>query len=145
MDGAGSTPLAAGGNVKQKKRARRSAAERRRIVEETLVPGASVALVARSHGINANQVFAWRRQHLAGTLAEDDVRKPEVATPLLLPVTVRDVAQPLAIACDTVKAAASAPRVSSGSIHLQWENAQLHVEGNADPAALRLILECLLG
>lgn len=26
-------------------------------------PGASVAKVARAHGVNANQVFAWRRRY----------------------------------------------------------------------------------
>jgi transposase-like protein len=36
------------------KRRRRSIEERRRVVEETLVPGASVARVARAHGVNAN-------------------------------------------------------------------------------------------
>jgi len=49
-------------------RQRRSIAEKRRIVEETLLPGASVARVARAHGINANQVFGWRRLYLAGRL-----------------------------------------------------------------------------
>ena len=39
------------------KRRYRSVEERRRIVEETLVPGTSVAIVARAHGVNANQVF----------------------------------------------------------------------------------------
>ena len=38
-------------------RQRRSVEEKRRIVEETLSEGASVARVARGHGINANQVF----------------------------------------------------------------------------------------
>jgi transposase len=42
--------------------------EKRRIVEETLLPGASVATVARRHDINANLLFSWRRQaHLGGT------------------------------------------------------------------------------
>ena len=49
-------------------RQRRSIAEKRRIVEETLVEGASVARVARAHGINANQVFGWRRLYRAGRL-----------------------------------------------------------------------------
>ena len=44
----------------------RSVAEKRRIVELTLVPGASVALVARAHGVNANQVFKWRREFERG-------------------------------------------------------------------------------
>jgi transposase-like protein len=39
-------------------RRRRSIVEKRRIVEETLVPGASVARVARAHGVNAYQVLA---------------------------------------------------------------------------------------
>ena len=39
-------------------RQRRSIAEKRRIVEETLVEGASVARVARARGINANHFFA---------------------------------------------------------------------------------------
>ncbi len=51
-------------------RQRRSIAEKRRIVEETLVEGASVARVARAHGINANQVFGWRRLYLAGRLSD---------------------------------------------------------------------------
>ena len=46
----------------------RSVAEKRRIVELTLVPGASVALVARAHGVNANQVFKWRREFERGEL-----------------------------------------------------------------------------
>jgi transposase len=44
-------------------RSRRSwpAETKRRIVQETLQPGASVALVGLRHGINANLVFKWRR------------------------------------------------------------------------------------
>src|ERR1700694_6268229 len=50
------------------KRRYRALEEKRRIVEETLVEGASVALVARAHGVNANLVFNWRRQYQAGRL-----------------------------------------------------------------------------
>lgn len=42
------------------KRIHRTAEEKRRIVELTLVPGASIARVARENGVNANQVFQWR-------------------------------------------------------------------------------------
>src|SRR3981081_2985407 len=41
-------------------RRRRSIEEKRRISEETLEAGASVARVARRHAVNANQVFYWR-------------------------------------------------------------------------------------
>jgi transposase-like protein len=61
----------------------RSVEEKRRIVELTLEPGASVALVARSHGVNANQVFRWRRAFERGELSE-----PNAASTDLLPVTV---------------------------------------------------------
>ncbi len=53
------------------KRRYRTADERRRIVEETLVPGILVAAIARAHGINANQVFAWRKLHQAGLLGSE--------------------------------------------------------------------------
>jgi transposase len=36
--------------------------EKRRIVAETLAPGASVSVVARRHDLNTNTVFTWRRQ-----------------------------------------------------------------------------------
>jgi transposase len=39
-----------------------------RIVEETLVAGASVSIVARRHDVNANQVFRWRQQYRRGEL-----------------------------------------------------------------------------
>ena len=51
------------------KRQYRPIEEKRRIVEETLVEGASVARVALSHGVNANQVFGWRKLYLAGQLS----------------------------------------------------------------------------
>lgn len=34
-----------------------------------MAAGASVAQVARLHGVNASQVFQWRRQYQAGDLA----------------------------------------------------------------------------
>jgi transposase len=48
------------------KRVQRTAEEKRRIVEATLVPGASIARVAREHGVNANQVFQWRYEYRNG-------------------------------------------------------------------------------
>ena len=42
--------------------------EKIRIVEETYLPGHSVSLVARRHGIAGNQLFAWRRLMAQGAL-----------------------------------------------------------------------------
>ena len=44
------------------KRRQWSRALKRRIVSETLEPGASVSIVARRHDVNAHQVFKWRRE-----------------------------------------------------------------------------------
>jgi transposase len=71
---------AKGESARAGSRQRRSIAEKRRIVEETLLPGASVAKVARAHGVNANQVFGWRRLYRAGRLGE------QKASMKLLPV-----------------------------------------------------------
>jgi transposase len=54
--------------VAQRPRRRRTDELKRRIVEETLVAGASVSVVARRHDVNANQVFAWRQQYQRGEL-----------------------------------------------------------------------------
>jgi transposase len=43
-------------------RRRWSGEEKRAIVAEALLPGASLAAVARLHDLNANQLFGWRRQ-----------------------------------------------------------------------------------
>ncbi len=45
----------------KRKRRSYSKAFKRRVVAETLEPGASVAEVASRHGLNANMVFLWRR------------------------------------------------------------------------------------
>ena len=69
------------------KRRRYSIAEKRRMVEESFQPGASVARVARAHGVNANQVFGWRKLYQRGRLGENTRAAQDVE---LLPVTVSD-------------------------------------------------------
>lgn len=115
-------------------RQRRSIAEKRRIVEATLVEGASVAREARAHGINANQVFGWRRLYLAGRLGE---RKPAMK---LLPVCVRE-SLPATLPAERSSADFSKPQL--GTIHIELRQAQVRIEGSADPALVRVLLECL--
>ena len=62
----------------------RSLEEKLRIIAEARVRGASVAEVARMHGVNANLVFVWMRQHEQGVLTAR-TRQPR---PKLLAVTV---------------------------------------------------------
>jgi transposase len=63
----------------------RTVQEKRRIVEATLQPGTSVSRVARVHGVNANQLFGWRRLYLEGRL---EAKTGKVAG--LLPVHVQE-------------------------------------------------------
>src|SRR6516162_7213397 len=77
------------------RRRTRSLEERKRIVEEALAPGVSVAAVARRHGLNANLVFKWIRRSREGWFdrrrepAKDRpvvVAPPERAGPAFVPV-----------------------------------------------------------
>jgi len=115
-------------------RQRRSIAEKRRIVEETLAAGASVAKVARTHGVNANQVFGWRRLYLAGRLGEP---KPGIK---LLPVRVSESKSAPVIVEPRIT---DSSQPQPGTIHIELRQAQVWIEGNADPALVKVLLECL--
>jgi transposase len=48
---------------------------KRQIIAESFEPGASVADVARRHGVNANLLFTWRRQQGVAKLADSQVSR----------------------------------------------------------------------
>ena len=70
----------------------RSVEQKRQMVQETLVPGASVAIIARRHGVNANQLFSWRRQYRRGVL--ELVNAPASVESALVPIAVAPVDGP---------------------------------------------------
>jgi transposase len=114
----------------------RTVSEKRRIAELTFEPGASVALVARAHGVNANQVFKWRRALKRGELVE-----PSASSTGLLPIML---SAPSEMASETREADAKGPRTSGGAIHIEFPGrAMISVESGADPLLLRSILESL--
>ena len=102
---------------------RRSVKERREIVEETLVAGASVARVARRHDVNANQVFYWRKLYREGRLGDSAG---------LLPVKVSPD--------PTVKPNLA---MTSGTMEIKVGKGMVRVAGAVDVQALRAVLECL--
>ncbi len=104
------------------------------MVEETLAPGASVARVARAHAVNANQVFGWRRLYLAGRLGQ---QKPGIK---LLPVRVSE-SKSAPVVVEHRATDFSQPQ--SGTIHIKLRQAQVRIEGSADPGLVRVLLECL--
>jgi len=56
--------------VKQRRRGKWTAQQRRRIVADSRVAGASVQEVAERHGVRANLLSAWRRQDDASRAAK---------------------------------------------------------------------------
>src|ERR1035438_1022950 len=123
-----------GGGEAHRARRWRSVAEKRRIAELTFEPGASVALVARAHGVNAHLVFKWRRELKRGKLAE-----PDAASAALLPVTL---SAPCETANETREPGPKERSTASGAIHIEFLGpVMISVECGADPVPLRSILE----
>ena len=112
-------------------RRRHSMEEKQGVVEETLKPGASVARVARAHGINANQVFTWRRLYRQGLLER---ASGKVAG--LLPVHVIEEA-------NQATRSRSASCTPLGVIQVELPNGHLRINGRVDIDALRVVLEKL--
>jgi transposase len=52
------------------RRRRWSWSDKQQIVEETLMPGASISAVARRYGLHPSQVFAWRKAAREGDIGE---------------------------------------------------------------------------
>jgi transposase len=113
--------------------------EKRRIVELTLAPGASVARVAQAEGVNANQVFQWRRTYQNGELLPGSALLPVVVgTGTGVPEMALERAAGQAAPEETF------PESPSGSIHIELPGrAAISVERGADRALLRTILESL--
>jgi transposase len=117
-------------------RQRRSASEKRRIVEESLRPGVSVAVVARRHEVNANSVFGWRRQYQKGLLGNPAVQ--------LLPVSV--AAQTVAPKPPTRQPRSTPSKASAESV-VQLELAggmRVRVQGELARELIKQLIEGML-
>ncbi len=121
------------GTPKREARRRRSVEEKRRIVEETLEAGASVARVARRHAVNANQVFYWRKKYREGRLGKNQSNK-------LLPVTLSDISWN-----KSGRASSGSSPFAVGTMEIKLPKGQLRVTGSVEAEALRTVLEYLLG
>ena len=108
--------------------------EKRRIVEQTLVSDVSVAMVARQHGVNANQVFYWRKLYRGGQL--DSNEQPEGVR--LLPVSVNGE-EPSPVVPERSTEAGSGVTIN---IEIPGR-ALVSVEGAVDAAIVRAVVESL--
>ena len=96
---------------------------KRQVVEASLLPGTSVAALALQYGINANQVWAWRKLYKEGRL--DGAASP------LLAVDVVDT-EP--------KPSETTP---AGHLEITIGSARLRVSGTVDPLMLKTAIAAL--
>lgn len=107
-------------------RRRWSDADKQKILQETLEPGATVMAVAKRHGIGTGQIYTWRRQALVGAVTG------------FVPVTIEPVAPADAVV--TVPAASS----RAGLIEIELPGgARVRVDDQVNSAALRRVLAAL--
>ena len=115
--------------VDRGKKQRRSVEERRKIVEETWLPGASVSRVARHHDVNANQVFYWRKLYREGRLGSSEAAK-------LLAVKVAEER--------SLEAKDEGVARRWGTMEIQLAKGTLRIAGAVDVVALRAAIGCLV-
>lgn len=108
----------------------RSVAERRRIVEASLAPGATAARVAAKYGMHVTYLYWLRKQYREGRLGA-----VPAASAKLLPVQVVNAGK-----------TTTNPRgegAAVGCMEVELAHGQVRVKGAVDGQALRLVLECL--
>jgi transposase len=103
----------------------RPLAEKRRIAQEALQPGVSVAEVARRYGLNANLVFVWRRLEQQGLLGSHTLRGN---VPAMVPVKLLE----------------APPEPTPGTLRIEFPGgAQLHVSGAVDATLVERVIALL--
>lgn len=105
------------------------------LVKQTLQPGASVARIARENGINANQVFAWRKLYREGVLGSGS----GTSTALLPVQVIESPPAPSETPCSS-----HAHTTSAGVIRFECAKGHLIIEGAPDSGILDRVLERLL-
>lgn len=100
---------------------------KRWIVEQAQQPGMSLAGLAMSNQVNANQLRRWVQ-------LQGKPRDPAAAVPILLPVSVASAPLPPAVAAS-----------SGTAVEIDLGGALVRVRDGATPATLRMVLECLRG
>ncbi len=113
-----------------------SLTEKRRMVEESLEPGASVSVVARRYDVNANLLFSWRRLYQSGLLTAETALVPvEISQP------------PVETAAATAEPRSStAGRSRPGMIEIALTSGtRLRLRGSIDANVLRQVIDVLSG
>jgi transposase len=115
-----------------KRRRRWNVEVKRRIAEESFEARASVAELSQKYGVNANQIFQWRKKYREGRLGNSTSIN-------LLPVTV---SRETAVEAENSR---NRCRRVAGSLKIELPKGTLRIGGSVDLAVLRTAIECLLG
>ena len=117
------------------RRRRWSVEEKLRILAQSVVPGSSVMLVCRMHGISSGQLYTWRRQFRTGELTG--------FAPVTLAPPVGQLAAPSA-PVDPAPTLPEADRPTGGMIEVELPSGvTLRITGAVDETALRRVLSAL--
>ena len=122
-------------DTSRRRNQRHPEAFKRSVVEQSYLPDTSVARLAREHGINANQIFAWRklfRDTELPTTAGSDVA--------LIPVTLSDII----VTSPGVATSKPSDGGKIGTIELDVGKARLTIRGTPDATVLQAVLARLL-
>lgn len=105
---------------------------KRALVALSPQPGVSVARIAREHGVNANQVFSWRRLYEQGRLGVPTLMREDGLLPVVLAPSV-----PAANNAD-------ANDDADGTIVLELGEVRVRIEGQPNAATLAQVLDRVL-
>ena len=138
-----STGTGSGGR-QVRRRKQWSVQEKLQIVRETLQSGNSVPIIARRHGVNANQIFTWRREYRRGTLLERGVDTArERKAPALLPVQIH---VPMKAAPQETPAAPVSPASEPQRVEIEFPSGtRLRIWGGLGTERLQAIVRELSG
>ena len=115
-------------NFRRLPRQRYSAKFKREAVEQTLLPGASVAAIALNLGLNSNVLWRWRREFEAGQIGGQESGS-------LMPVHLSVDPNP--------EANMPRPGTFGDRIEIHLGGARVVVQGRPDAIALRRVMEAL--
>jgi len=112
---------------------------KRALVEQSLLPGVSVSRLAREHGVNANQIFNWRKIYQAGGLGP-------VQGATLLPIQLHDAKGPVHGAPVRLPPKVSVRPSSPDESHIviEHQGRRVCIEGQPDPQVLAQVLAAVL-
>jgi transposase-like protein len=117
----------------ERRRRRRSIKERREIAEASLKPGTTVRDVAEAYEVHPSQIGKWRRLYRNG-------QHGNAPAPAMLAVHIAKEVEP-----KKRSRASNLQRNEAGAIHIEFARARVSIEGRADAAMVRAVLECLAG